>query len=237
MKENIKAPRHWPLCVEFSGHRWIPRTNGQWRGKSFHLMASSWRPETVQRIGHFTFHYFSRKPQCCQHFELPCMACPKREKRRYKAPLRLARFSVPRRGYSWQRFFCWPSIQIQTQIQVGGTAGRRVLIGLVDFQPSVAINAARIRATRRFRHADHRNRSGTDFFRAAPRNCVPVDRNFLHIYIWHPDATLIEQNARGTAGDNRVNCNRISRAAVCDIPPAPPGDSAGQKIALIATGL
>ena len=25
IKENIKAPRHWPLC----GPRWIPRTNGQ----------------------------------------------------------------------------------------------------------------------------------------------------------------------------------------------------------------
>ena len=48
---------------------------------------------------------------------------------------------------------------------------------------------------------------------------------------------MIEQNARGIAGDNRVNCNRIPRAAVYDIPPTPPGDSAGQKIALIATGL
>ena len=28
-KENIKAPRHWPLCGEFTGERWIPRTNGQ----------------------------------------------------------------------------------------------------------------------------------------------------------------------------------------------------------------
>ena len=56
-------------------------------------------------------------------------------------------------------------------------------------------------------------------------------------YIWPPDATLIKQNARGTAGDNLVNCKRIPRASVYDIPPAPPGDSAGQKIALIATGL
>ena len=23
-KENIKAPRHWPLCGEFTGGRWIP---------------------------------------------------------------------------------------------------------------------------------------------------------------------------------------------------------------------
>ena len=42
IKENIKAPRHWPLCGEFTGDRWIPRTNGQLRGKCFHLMTSSW---------------------------------------------------------------------------------------------------------------------------------------------------------------------------------------------------
>ena len=29
IKVNIKAPRHWPLCVEFTGDRWIPRTKGQ----------------------------------------------------------------------------------------------------------------------------------------------------------------------------------------------------------------
>ena len=29
IKENIKAPRHWPLCGEFTGDRWIPRTNTQ----------------------------------------------------------------------------------------------------------------------------------------------------------------------------------------------------------------
>ena len=42
IKENIKAPRHWPLCGEFSRGRWIPRTNGQYRGKWFDLMTSSW---------------------------------------------------------------------------------------------------------------------------------------------------------------------------------------------------
>ena len=42
IKENIKAPRHWPLCGEFTGDRWIPRTKGQLRGKCFHLMTSSW---------------------------------------------------------------------------------------------------------------------------------------------------------------------------------------------------
>ena len=29
IKENIKAPSHWPLGGEFTGDRWIPRTNGQ----------------------------------------------------------------------------------------------------------------------------------------------------------------------------------------------------------------
>ena len=29
IKENSKAPRHWPLCGEFTGDRWIPRTKSQ----------------------------------------------------------------------------------------------------------------------------------------------------------------------------------------------------------------
>ena len=41
IEENIKVPRHWPLCWEFTDDRWIPRTKGQWRGKYFHLMTSS----------------------------------------------------------------------------------------------------------------------------------------------------------------------------------------------------
>ena len=28
-QRNIKALRHWPLCGEFTGHRWIPPTKGQ----------------------------------------------------------------------------------------------------------------------------------------------------------------------------------------------------------------
>ena len=38
---SIKAPSHWPLCGEFTSDRWIPHTNGQLRGKFFHLMMSS----------------------------------------------------------------------------------------------------------------------------------------------------------------------------------------------------
>ena len=33
MKENTKAPRHWPLWGEFTGDRCIPRIKGQLRGK------------------------------------------------------------------------------------------------------------------------------------------------------------------------------------------------------------
>ena len=40
-QNNMKALRHWPLCGEFTGDRWIPRTNGQLRGKCLHLMTSS----------------------------------------------------------------------------------------------------------------------------------------------------------------------------------------------------
>ena len=29
VKENFKAPRHWPLWGEFTGDRWIPHTKGQ----------------------------------------------------------------------------------------------------------------------------------------------------------------------------------------------------------------
>ena len=29
IKENIKAPRQWPLYGEFTMDQWIPRTNGQ----------------------------------------------------------------------------------------------------------------------------------------------------------------------------------------------------------------
>ena len=37
-----QIPRHWPLCWEFTGDQWIPRTNGQLRRKCFHWMTSSW---------------------------------------------------------------------------------------------------------------------------------------------------------------------------------------------------
>ena len=30
IKENIKPSRHWPLCGELTGDRWIPITKGQY---------------------------------------------------------------------------------------------------------------------------------------------------------------------------------------------------------------
>ena len=30
IKESTNAPHHLPLCREFTGDRWIPRTKGQW---------------------------------------------------------------------------------------------------------------------------------------------------------------------------------------------------------------
>ena len=29
IKEDIKVPRHWPLCGEITGDRWITQTKGQ----------------------------------------------------------------------------------------------------------------------------------------------------------------------------------------------------------------
>ena len=34
IKENIKAPRHWPLWGEFTGDQWIPHTKGQLNAES-----------------------------------------------------------------------------------------------------------------------------------------------------------------------------------------------------------
>ena len=42
IKENIIAPRHWPLWGEFNGDRWIPGTKDQERGKCFHWWRHQW---------------------------------------------------------------------------------------------------------------------------------------------------------------------------------------------------
>ena len=82
-QRNIKAPRHWPFCGEFTGDRWIPRTNGQLRGKCFHLMTSSWFIicnvwETPQAALKQTRQIGS---QCCSlctcHRNYAIVTCPK----------------------------------------------------------------------------------------------------------------------------------------------------------------
>ena len=60
IKENIKAPRHWPLCREFTGDRWIPHTKGQLRGKCFHLMTSSWSACKQRRFCHVWFTVYKK---------------------------------------------------------------------------------------------------------------------------------------------------------------------------------
>ena len=63
-KENIKAPRHWPLWGEFTGDRWFPRTKGQQSGKWFHLMTSSWSGIFIgsrNDLGPIWFHRTHRK--------------------------------------------------------------------------------------------------------------------------------------------------------------------------------
>ena len=41
-KSNKSQVNPQPVWGEFTCDRWIPRTMGQWRGKYFHLMTSSW---------------------------------------------------------------------------------------------------------------------------------------------------------------------------------------------------
>ena len=55
INENIKAPRHWPLCWDVTGDRWIPRTKGQKRGKCFHLMTSPWTRPSLVKITAVTY--------------------------------------------------------------------------------------------------------------------------------------------------------------------------------------
>ena len=42
IKENIKAPCHWPLWGEFTGDQWIPCKKDELHWKCFHLMMSPW---------------------------------------------------------------------------------------------------------------------------------------------------------------------------------------------------
>ena len=44
--DQRKHPRHLPLCGEFTGDRWLPRTKDQWRGTCsiwYHTIWSIWK--------------------------------------------------------------------------------------------------------------------------------------------------------------------------------------------------
>ena len=56
-----QTPRYWPLWGEFTGDRWIPRTNSQLRGKCFRLMTSSCFKFTVIEKSCAPFQYTLRR--------------------------------------------------------------------------------------------------------------------------------------------------------------------------------
>ena len=58
-------PRHWPLCGEFTGGRWIPCTKGQLRGKCFHLMTAIMHVSSALHT--LCFVWF-----CCGHIISSC---------------------------------------------------------------------------------------------------------------------------------------------------------------------
>ena len=64
------------LCVTgLCGERWIPRTKGQWRGKCFHLMTSSWLfhhlvPQGKQSAGYWLNQGWPRLKLCKSHENL-----------------------------------------------------------------------------------------------------------------------------------------------------------------------
>ena len=87
--DQRKHPRDWPLCGEFTGDRWIPHTNGQLRGKCFHLMPSSWtasmpvkqswRRGKSNSTNVFTTTLDKREPCACdmEYIVIPNQICQK----------------------------------------------------------------------------------------------------------------------------------------------------------------
>ena len=68
IKGNIKAPRHWPLCGEFTGDRWIPRLKWPVTRKMFPFddvimsimkLTRLYRPHTLLSINPITSHYLA----------------------------------------------------------------------------------------------------------------------------------------------------------------------------------
>ena len=55
IKENIKAPHHWPLWGDFTGDRWFPRKKDPWRGKNAENV-SIWLRHPDQLQSYFQLH-------------------------------------------------------------------------------------------------------------------------------------------------------------------------------------
>ena len=64
IKENIKAPRHWPLCGEFTGDRWISRTK---MASNAENVSSWWRHPGINIFVHMTS--FSMSEEILWHLE------------------------------------------------------------------------------------------------------------------------------------------------------------------------
>ena len=62
IKGNTKAPRHWPLCGEFTGDRWIPRT----KASDTENVSIWWRHHGV------THTYRCMTRQCAPGSSCPC---------------------------------------------------------------------------------------------------------------------------------------------------------------------
>ena len=82
IKENIKAPRHWPLCGEFTDERWIPAqmaSNAEnvsiwWRHYTCNSFATSdsWGPNFISfrpQIGVILMVWILAQKSNCQKFE------------------------------------------------------------------------------------------------------------------------------------------------------------------------
>ena len=57
IKENIKAPHHWPLCGKFTGDRWIPCTKGELRGKFCDMAGSCLEQALLHTMYKWQFHH------------------------------------------------------------------------------------------------------------------------------------------------------------------------------------
>ena len=51
IKENMKARRHWPLCGEFTGDRWIPAQ----KASNTENVSIWWRQQITQKLLYVTW--------------------------------------------------------------------------------------------------------------------------------------------------------------------------------------